>query len=60
MRWVGHVARKGEERGVYRVLVLELEGKTPVGSHKRRGVHNINGSSGGGMWLYGLDWFDPG
>jgi len=60
MRWVGHVARIGEERGVYRVLVMELEGKTPVGSHRRRWVHNINGSPGGGVWLYGLDWFDPG
>jgi len=27
MRWAGHVARMGEERGVYRVLVGKLEGK---------------------------------
>ena len=27
MRWAGHVARMGEERGVYRVLVGETEGK---------------------------------
>ena len=60
MRWVGHVARIGEERGVYRVLVMELEGKTPVGSHERRGVNNINVSPGGEVWVYGLDWFDPG
>jgi hypothetical protein len=27
MRWAGHVARMGEERGVYRVLVGKLEGR---------------------------------
>ena len=27
MRWVGHVARMGEERGAYRVLVGKQEGK---------------------------------
>jgi len=27
MRWAGHVARMGEERGVYRVLVGKPEGK---------------------------------
>ena len=27
MRWVGHVARMGERRGVYRVLVGKSEGK---------------------------------
>ena len=28
MRWAGHVARMGERRGVYRVLVWKPEGKT--------------------------------
>jgi len=27
MKWAGHVARMGEERGVYRVLVGKPEGK---------------------------------
>jgi len=31
MRWVGHVARMGEERGAYRVLVVKPEGKRPLG-----------------------------
>ena len=31
MRWEGHVARKGEGRGVYRVLVGKPEGKRPQG-----------------------------
>jgi len=33
MRWVGHVARMGEGRGVYRVLVGKPEGKRPLGRH---------------------------
>ena len=28
MRWAGHVARMGEEKGVYRVLVGKPDGKT--------------------------------
>jgi hypothetical protein len=31
MRWAWHVARMGEGRGVYRVLVGESEGKRPLG-----------------------------
>jgi hypothetical protein len=30
MRWVGHVARMGEGRGVYRDLVGRLEGSRPL------------------------------
>ena len=41
MRWAGHVARMGEERGVYRVLVGKLEGRRPVGRPRRRCVDNI-------------------
>jgi hypothetical protein len=36
MRWTGHVARMGEERGVYRVLVGKPDGKRPVGRLRRR------------------------
>jgi len=31
MRRAGHVARRGEGRGVYRVLVRNPEGKRPLG-----------------------------
>jgi hypothetical protein len=31
MRWAGHVARMGEGRGVYGVLVLEARGKETIG-----------------------------
>ena len=30
MRWARHVARMGERRGVYRVLVVKPEGKRPL------------------------------
>jgi hypothetical protein len=41
MRWAGHVARMGEERGVYRVLVGKTEGKKPLGRPRHRWVDNI-------------------
>jgi hypothetical protein len=42
MMWAGHVARMGEGRGVYRVLVWRLEGKRPLGRPRRRWEDNIN------------------
>ena len=41
MRWAGNVARMGEERGVYRVLVGKPEGKRPLERPRRRWVDNI-------------------
>jgi len=41
MRWAGHVAHIGEERGVYRVLVAKPEGRRPLGKPRRRLVDNI-------------------
>ena len=41
MRWAGHVARMGEEKGVYRVLVGETGGKETTGETTRRWVDNI-------------------
>ena len=41
MRWVGHVARMGERRGLYRVLVGIREGKRPLGRSRRRWEDNI-------------------
>ena len=35
MRWAGHVARMGEDRGVQRVLVGKPEGKRPLGKPRR-------------------------
>jgi hypothetical protein len=36
MRWVGHVARMGEGRNVYRVFVGKREGKRPLGRPRRK------------------------
>ena len=36
MRWVEHLARMGERRGVYRVLVGRPEGKRPLGRPRHR------------------------
>jgi len=35
MRWAWHIARMGERRGVYRVLVEKPEGKRPRGRPRR-------------------------
>jgi len=41
IRWAGHVARMGEKRGIYRVLVGKPEGKRPLGRPRRRWEDNI-------------------
>jgi hypothetical protein len=41
MRWAGHVARMGEDRGVHRVLVGKPGGKRPWGRPRRRWEDNI-------------------
>jgi len=41
MRWTGHVARMGEEMGVYRVFLGKPEGRRPLGRPRRRWVDNI-------------------
>jgi hypothetical protein len=41
MRWAGPVARMGEKRNVYRLLVGKPEGKRPLGIPRRRWIDNI-------------------
>jgi hypothetical protein len=41
MRWAGHVARMGEKRNVYRLLVGKPEGKRPLGRPRRKWIYNI-------------------
>ena len=41
MRWAEHVARIGEERGAYRVLVGKTEGRRPLGRPSCKWVDNI-------------------
>ena len=42
MKWAGHVARTGEDRGVHRVLVGKPEGKRPLGRPRHRWEDNNN------------------
>jgi len=55
MRWVGHMARMGEGRGVHRFLVGKPEGKRPLGRSRRRWEDNIKMElrevGGGGEWM---------
>ena len=55
MRWAGHVARMGEERGAYRVLVGKAEGKRPLGRPRRRWLDNIRMDLQEVGWGY-ADW----
>jgi hypothetical protein len=41
MRWAGHLARMGEKRNEYRILVGMPEGKRPLGRPRRRWVDII-------------------
>jgi hypothetical protein len=62
MRWAGHVARMGEERKVYNVLVGKLEGKRPPGRPRRRWEYGIRmdlREIGLGVWI-GFDWLRTG
>jgi hypothetical protein len=58
VRWAGHVARMGEERKLYKVLVGKSEGKRPPGRPRRRwedGIRMNLRETGLGVWI-GFDW----
>jgi hypothetical protein len=55
MRWVGHVARAMEKRGVYRVLVGKPEGKRPPGRPRRRWDDDIKWELQEVGWEYQMD-----
>jgi hypothetical protein len=54
MRWAGHVARMGDGRGVYKVLVGRPEGKRPLGRPRRRWEDDIKIDSE--IWIDGANW----
>jgi hypothetical protein len=54
-KWAGHVARTGEERKVYKVLVGKPEGKRPPGRPKRRWEDGIRMDLRE-IGLGGVDW----
>jgi hypothetical protein len=55
MRLAGHVARVGEKRNTYRLLVGEPEGKRPLGRPRSRWVDNIRMDLGKVRWG-DVDW----
>jgi hypothetical protein len=55
MRWAGHVARMGEKRNAYRLLVGKPEGKRPLGRPNHRWVDNIRMDLGEVGWG-DMDW----
>jgi hypothetical protein len=55
MRWAGHVARMGEKRNTYRLLMGKLEGKRPLGRPRCRWVDNIRIDLGEVGWG-DVDW----
>ena len=57
IRWTGHVARMGERRGAYRVLVGKHEGKRPLGGPRRRWEDNMK-MDFQEVGREGLDWIE--
>jgi hypothetical protein len=55
MRWAGHIARMGEKRNAYRLLVGKREGKRPLGRPRRRWMDNIRIDFGEVGWG-DVDW----
>jgi hypothetical protein len=55
IRWAGHVARMGELRGAYNILVGRPKGRRPLGRPRRRWEDNIKMN----LWEIGfgdVDW----
>jgi hypothetical protein len=59
MRWAEHVARIGETRNAYRILVGKPEGKRPLGRPRRMWVVNIKMDLRAISWGV-TDWIDMG
>ena len=57
IRWAEYVARMGEWRGAYRVLVVRPEGKRPLGRHKLKWENNIKVGIQEVRWRR-MDWID--
>jgi hypothetical protein len=57
MKWAGNVARIGEKRNAYRILMGMPEGKRPLGRPRRRWMGNIKIDLREIEWD-GMDWID--
>jgi hypothetical protein len=52
MKWAGHVARMGERKGIYKILVGKPKGRRPLGTPSHRWEDNIT------MNLLEVDWIE--
>jgi hypothetical protein len=57
VRWAGHVARMGEKRNAYRILVGKPEGERPLVRPRRKCLDN-NKMDLRGIERDGMDWID--
>jgi hypothetical protein len=57
MRWAGNIARMGEKRNAYRILVGKPEGKRPLGKPRRRWVESIKMDLRKVEWN-GIQWLE--
>jgi hypothetical protein len=57
MSWAGYVARMGEKKNAYRILVGKPEGKRPLRRLRSRWVDNIKMDPRETGWD-GMDWID--
>jgi hypothetical protein len=57
MSWAGHLARVGESRGVYRVLVRKLERNRLLGRPRHRWVDNFKMDLQE-VGCRGIDWIE--
>jgi len=60
MRWAGHVARMGEERGCIGTWWGNRRERDHWGDLGVDGWIKLGRMPGGGMCVYGLDWAEPG
>jgi hypothetical protein len=57
MKWVEHMARMGDKRNAYGILMEKSGGKRPLGRQRGRWVGNIKMDLGEIGWD-GMDWVD--
>jgi hypothetical protein len=60
MRWAGHIARMGDKRGAYRVLMGRPEGKIQLGRPSRRWEEYIKMDHQEAGWEHEIDLFVSG
>jgi hypothetical protein len=58
MSWAGYIARMGEKRGAYRILVGRPEGRRPLGRPRRKWEDNIKMDLRE-VGRVGMNWIEP-